>query len=235
MVDQTLITAAVAAGTYLGARGTAFLDAVLAPVGEEIGKDLLDRYKAWRGKNVAKVAAAAADMAREAGFEPQPIPGRVLWPLLEAASVEEGSELQQRWATLLANASDPSNQRNVTPAFVFILRELSPNEALMLDAVYMMTPGGGNMDTRVFYVERPDGNRREFSLPYGDFQVLSDNLHRLGLVDFKFGFTPEDTPNRLPPALQQPPKLSKLYDGLPLTPLGRQFMAAVTREPKDRT
>jgi hypothetical protein len=235
-LDPSLIVAAAsAAAAYLGARGTTFLDAVLKPVGDEIGKDLLARYKARRAKNLAEVAAMAEDMAKDAGLTPQPIPGRILFPILEGASVEDDPELKKLWAKLLANAADPSNKRRVTPAFAAILEQLSPEEALMLEMVYTMTPGGGDEITGVYYMKRPDGSRREFRLPYGSFEALSDNLHRLGLVDFKFGRLRDEQASRLPPPLQPPPTFSKLYEGLPLSPLGRVFMAAVTREPKDPT
>jgi Abortive infection alpha len=230
-----LALVAAAAG-FLAARGTSFLEAVLEPIGEALGTELLDRYRSWRGKNVAEVVTAADDMAKEAGYAPSVVPGRVLWPLLEGASIEEDDELKKLWATLLANAADPSNLRNVTPAFVSILKELPPGEAKMLELVYTMRAASGDLREGIIRVpNQPDGSTLEFPLPYGDFQVLSDNLHRLGLVDFKFGVTPERAPSPLPLPLQRPPTFSKLYEGLPLTPLGRQFMAAVTRPPKDRT
>jgi len=46
-------------------------------------------------------------MARDAGFQPQVVPPKVLFPLLEGASFEDNEDLHTMWAALLANAADP--------------------------------------------------------------------------------------------------------------------------------
>lgn len=232
MLDPTLVAGIVG---FVAGRGGAFVDNILGPTSKEMGKDLRERYRTRKARNLADVVIDASRMVEEAGFEPQPIPGRILGPLFEAASVEEDPHLKKRWATLLANAADPSNKRTVTPAFGEILRQLSPEEALMLSAVYDRTNAGGSLENGVFYVNQPDGTRQELPLPYGNFQALSDNLHRLGLVDFKFGSPGGMFQESFSRTYPLKPKYIKLYEGLPLSPLGRLFMAAVSREPKDDT
>jgi hypothetical protein len=79
----------------------------------------------------------AATIIVEMEREPQPVPGRILWPLLERGSVEEDRDLSERWAALLANASMQTT--TVLPAFVTILGELSHTEARLLSQFYAIT------------------------------------------------------------------------------------------------
>jgi hypothetical protein len=65
----------------------------------------------------------------------------VLHPLLESASLQEDDELQERWANLLANAADPRKGSPVTPAFIAILKDLSPREVKFLDALFKAAKG----------------------------------------------------------------------------------------------
>src|SRR5581483_8633125 len=74
-----------------------------------------------------------------AGKAPQPVPGRLLLPILEKGSLEEDGDLQQRWAALLANSA--AQPENVLPAFVSILAELSPVEAALLERLRRATAG----------------------------------------------------------------------------------------------
>jgi len=72
-------------------------------------------------------------MAREAGFTPQAVPPKILFPLLEGASFEESEDLHTMWAALLANAASPENAGKVRPGFIAILKEISPHEVALLN------------------------------------------------------------------------------------------------------
>jgi hypothetical protein len=74
-------------------------------------------------------------MAREAGFTPQAVPPKILFPLLEGASFEEDEGLHDMWAALLANAASASGE-NVRPGFIALLREMAPDEAKLLNWLY---------------------------------------------------------------------------------------------------
>jgi hypothetical protein len=56
----------------------------------------------------------------------------VLVPLLEGGSLEEDESMAERWAALLANATDP-DAPDVPPAFPDVLRQLSTDDARLLD------------------------------------------------------------------------------------------------------
>ena len=62
-------------------------------------------------------------MIEEAGIEPREVPENIWVPLLQAASLETDDSLQERWASLLANASKTDSQ--VLPSFLDILKQLT--------------------------------------------------------------------------------------------------------------
>jgi hypothetical protein len=132
-MSQDLI---VAAAAYLGARATGFLDEILKPTGEAIGQDLLKRYESWRAKNLGEVFSEYAKLKEQSGVAVQPPPGRILFSLIEYASLEEDEGLRRKWAALLLNAAADGSINSVLPGYVEILRQLTPVQAAMLDWVY---------------------------------------------------------------------------------------------------
>jgi hypothetical protein len=87
-------------------------------------------------ENAAQVWQKAQEMARDTGGQPQPVPLKTLVQLLQYASLEEDAELQERWAALLANAAVRDVAKANGSTFSEILRQLTPNEAKFLDALY---------------------------------------------------------------------------------------------------
>ncbi len=84
-----------------------------------------------------KILKKAQEYAEEAGFEPGVVNMNLLVPLLEAGSLEEDEGMADRWAALLANAAGrDAGVYEVPPSFPDVLRQLSPKEAALLDAVY---------------------------------------------------------------------------------------------------
>jgi hypothetical protein len=71
-------------------------------------------------------------MAQEAGFTPQAVPPKILFPLLEGASLEDNEDLHDMWAALLANAAFSENADIVRPGFIATLRQMAPDEAALL-------------------------------------------------------------------------------------------------------
>lgn len=96
----------------------------LTPGAKSIGEAALER-----GQNVAK---AAVQFLKNVGREPQPVEPKVLVPLVQAAALETDEALADKWAALLANAADPASTLIITPIYVDILRQLTPQEANLL-------------------------------------------------------------------------------------------------------
>jgi hypothetical protein len=159
-------------------------------------------------------------MIEDAGHTATPVLGRVLFPLLQAASIEEDEQLRKMWATLLAHAADSERRADMLPSFVSILQALSPVEAVVLEAVYHEAIKTNPQDHHIGYLpEHPTarfnpGRVRIFvELPFRNFRVMADNLARLGLIESQYSgaFYGTEVSN-------------KIYAPLVLTPLGWHFV-----------
>jgi hypothetical protein len=113
-----------------------FAKTVGGPAARELGLFLAEEVKTIGSIREAKrmtTLARAAEMVKAAGFEPQQIPRKILVPILEGASLEDDPDLTERWAALLANASREGAGAAAGPRFPYILQQISPLEALILD------------------------------------------------------------------------------------------------------
>jgi hypothetical protein len=114
-----------------------FLGKILAPTGDAAGQALAHPIVEWQRRRVeraAKLVENSAEIVAERNEEPKAVPGRLFFPIIERASVEEDANLTRRWAALLAHASISPD--DTPPAFVGILSELSPREARLLSHVH---------------------------------------------------------------------------------------------------
>jgi abortive infection alpha-like protein len=102
-------------------------------------KTLSTAFGTWtkrRIDNVSTIGGKAHFILLDLGQKPGEIKLNVAQPALEAASLEEDPEMQDRWANLLANAADPRQLHPVTAAFPRILQDLGPREVKFLDCLY---------------------------------------------------------------------------------------------------
>ena len=122
----------------------------------------------------------AATMLHAVNAEPQPVPGRLLWPVLERSSVEEDTDLQSRWAALLANAS--ISPERVPPAFAYILAEFSPFDALLLDWLWDQSPFRTNPPSGAYITVTSDRMLNELELAADTLVIVLANLDRNNLI-----------------------------------------------------
>src|SRR5271169_5924760 len=97
---------------------TAIVKRMLGPAADELAEMWRDQVRLYRYERQLKCVEKAERMAQEAGFTPQAVPPKILFPLLEGASFEEDEELHTMWAALLANAALPENTQKVRPGFI---------------------------------------------------------------------------------------------------------------------
>jgi hypothetical protein len=113
-------------------------------------------------------------------------PLNVVYPLLEAASIEQEDDLQQLFAALLVNAIDADSGVSVLKSFVDVVRTMSPLEARILAKLVDTPPKfrrGEMIITGVLpeeYVEHSK-DREPPSLPENVELALS-NLVRNGCI-----------------------------------------------------
>jgi hypothetical protein len=115
---------------------TELIGSIFGPAAEEAGLMLKDHVRVFRAKRQLRLYERSAAIFARTGVKPQQVPLKLLFPIIESASVEESDELQDRWANLLAHAADPESADSVSMSFPTILRELNPRQVKFLDALY---------------------------------------------------------------------------------------------------
>src|ERR1035441_457772 len=124
--------AAVAAALKL----TDVIKAMLGPATGEVAERFRDTVRLYRYGRQLDCLKKAEKMATDAGFTPKAVPIKILFPLLEGASLEEDEDLHTMWAALLANASSPTNTEKVRPSFIPLLKQTHPFEVMILERLY---------------------------------------------------------------------------------------------------
>lgn len=114
-----------------------FLDKLIIPTVEETGLLLRDKVTMWRFNNQVKMLIKAKDNCEKHGINPKTVSLKVLCPLLDYAGLEENEILQDKWANLLTNMVD-SSQNIENHVFPYLLSQVSVDEFMMVEAVYKM-------------------------------------------------------------------------------------------------
>ena len=111
-----------------------FLSTILGPASSEVGELIADNIKFIRWKNTLKILEKAQKEMELRGIQPKEVPLKILFPILEGASLESDDEnLQAKWSNLLTSAASGSLSR---PSHPKILSELVQDEAKILDYLY---------------------------------------------------------------------------------------------------
>lgn len=110
-------------------------------------------------------------------------------PAMQAISYSmDSKELRNLYANLLANSMNTDTKSQVHPAFVEIIRQLSPNDALILNYINSQ----GVLPVIDISLSLGEGVKAAFFQNYSCFKILDtyqcsisiENLVRLGLVNF---------------------------------------------------
>ncbi len=178
------------------------------------------KYRRWENQVVLYQKAMAFLQARGLDEPTRSLGLGLAIPLLEEASLADSEVLQDRWATLLANAGDASRPE-VRRAYVSILAELTPFDATILemisdaDSIYVPTENRSrasistvNLPEHVAFEEEMKVDAKTQKVR-PDVEVALVNLARLGLIDSDAAFG----------------GLSTMH-WVAMTELGRQFVVA---------
>jgi hypothetical protein len=120
---------------------TDVIKAFLGPATAEIAERFRDDVRLYRYGRQLECLKKAEKMAKAAGFTPKAVPIKLLFPLLDGASLEENEDLHTMWAALLANAASPETAGIVRPGFIAILKQMAPDEAALLKGIADSTEG----------------------------------------------------------------------------------------------
>jgi len=163
-----------------------FFDRILGTSASEAGGILHDKIKAYRARNLLLIQDKweALIAARQLQGSTKSITPKYAIPILERASLEDNDALQDMWACLLANATDPNKRMDLKRVFADVLASLEPLDVQALCfmsgqgwKMFRTIPGGGITLSMLV---------RELSSKDEDIQIALQNLHRLGLIIDEF-------------------------------------------------
>lgn len=163
-----------------------FAQTLFGGMAGEAGGVLADWAKYFRFKNglVILDKVRAIRERRKLEGKPTPIPPKYGLPMIERACLEDDESLQDMWAGLIANASDPNKRLNLKRVFSDVLGSLEPLDVRILKHLnaqgwnmYRNVPGGG---VGVPALTGATGASEK------EVQLSLQNLHRLGLLVDEF-------------------------------------------------
>lgn len=135
------------------------------------------KFKRW--KNAQNLLVKARRITEGMDEQLQEPPLKLSMPLLENASLEDDDELQEKWANLLANTL--TQKKDIRPAYIEILKELSSIEVKILDKIYDDAKTLWWVLTEVQFSSEKISQM--FSISVDDIRVVVDNLYRLRLAE----------------------------------------------------
>jgi len=115
---------------------TGIVKRMLGPAADELAEMWRDQVRMYRYDRQLKCVEKAERMAEKAGFTPKAVPPKILFPLLEGASVEQNEDLHTMWAALLANASSSCTADLVRPSFCEVLKLMTSDVARLLNFAF---------------------------------------------------------------------------------------------------
>lgn len=187
----------------------AALSKFVGPAAEQLGK------AAW--ERAQQLGTKAQQLLAAVGRQPQAVEPKVLFPLVQAASLEAEESLVDIWAALLANTADPAQRVRVQTGFIEVLRQLTPEDAQVLRFIYAhlsadTSEQSGEPDSPLTV----EDVLTHFSWPDGKVELSLDNLLRCRLFEVLAGGTYGPSP--------------ALHPNMPtaFTTYGQQFLTACT-------
>ena len=132
-VEETAKTAgkAIDAASGLGR----FVARIIGGALEEAGGMLTDNVRFRRAVRALRLEKRFEEIRAEMSIDAavKPLNMNIALPLIEAASLQEDDELQDMFAHLLVNGTNPDSGTQVQRSYVSILQDLTPLSAKLLD------------------------------------------------------------------------------------------------------
>lgn len=151
----------------------------LSPSVKEAGKLIADKIRYFRLKNAIETMKKAKNKVSSAGLSLNHVELKTLLPLLEGASLEDHSDMVEKWAGLLSSAS-VSDKSMVS--FVYILKELSPADANVLDAIGHYSKNAMQISAYQYYGILLTDLETKIEINRDSLILTLGNLVRLGLI-----------------------------------------------------
>jgi hypothetical protein len=178
-------------------------------------------------RRVERLFEKTGKMVQEAGITPQPVADKLVIEIVRNAAVEDNEDLLDMWAALLANGASPENAGKVRPGFIAILKQMAPDEAALLNWIYVRLDPNGHRDLPLQELYSDLGFGLVYKAAETRILVCLGGLESVGLVAlanvppaYSFGFLSQD----------REPNFSSGYPRT-LPPRGLEFVQAC-RPPK---
>ena len=198
-----------------------FISKVIGPASNQVGGVLEDWTRYFRFRNLLGIGdkVEAIHAQRKVQGKTMPISPRIAIPMLESAALEDDETLQDVWARLIANSTDPKFEAAIHPGYIEIVKQLSPDEAVILQS-FLKLESYPILFKKHFTAEY--GREKEMALSYfwtmqgrqesymavletcishcrqsalkkpEDAQVYIDNLIRLRIIELGHNFSGEE-------------------------------------------
>jgi len=135
------------------------------------------KFKRW--ENAQKLFIKTKRITDQINQELKEPPLKISMPLLENASLESEDELQEKWANLLVNSL--TNQKEIKPSYIEILKELSSIEVKILDSIYDEAKRIWWVITDIQFSSEKISKNAWTSID--NIKIVIDNLFRLRLAE----------------------------------------------------
>jgi Abortive infection alpha len=162
-----------------------FFDGIIPDFVKDGAGILSDQVKLWRWTRQIDIIKKAQVKIESSGLSKRQIPLKVLVPIIQNSSLEEDSNMQNKWANLLANAA--TGNVDVSPNYAAILNELSPLEVSILDKVYFEVNKELNYEKRREIQFDSSKLKSMFSIQDEKMDLVIENLYRLNLFQSPAG------------------------------------------------
>jgi hypothetical protein len=156
-----------------------FISAITPQFIKDTGGILSDKVRSWQLNNQIKTLQKTKEYCEKYGVPLKAVNLKFIVPLIECSSLEEDESMQKRWAALLGNAIKQSEDAN--PSFIDILRQLTFQEAIILDQLYLESLQKTDYKQRNTLQFSKEKVMELFKLQEEKFDLILDDLFRLNL------------------------------------------------------
>lgn len=165
----------------VAASAATLIGKVVGRPASEVAELLADHVRAWRVSNLVALAQKTEEKLRSRGINVgiQALPTSLGFAVIEAASREDDDEIQDLWANLLANNSDPGLEVHINKTVIEVVRQLAATDARLLAFL-----AGQGWDLHTAISGGFDGDRisNEMQLSSAETSIAINNLWRLGCL-----------------------------------------------------
>jgi hypothetical protein len=208
---------------------TNLIHSLCGPAFTEYGLAWGDAARVFRLRQLKRLLEKTQKRIEEKKINPQAVKFSLLQDIMDRGSLEDNDDLQDRWANLLASASDPDHQSRRIGTFPQILSQLTREEAHYLEEQSDVADKS-EAHLLTSYISDEEMSEHPAKLQEADY----DNLKRLGLIQELGEFVPAAKTGATPDEILSGRK--REYEPLTLekygiTSLGYEFVQAC-RSPK---